>query len=196
MRRKFPLILICVLSVFLAACSGGEENYDETTLTVSKKGRVKETIVESFARDYYDLDELKSEFSDSVSNYNEAIGGEEIKLGDIELKNSMVYVDIDFTGPSDYESFVGETLFVGTVNDAYDDGYTMDVMLKGVEKGDIIDKVKLMSMRDKSIIILSEHVKVKTFKEIEYVSANVDVLGSKLARITSESDGLAYLVLK
>ena len=107
-----------------------------------------------------------------------------------------MFVDIDFTGPSDYESFVGETLFVGTVSDAYDDGYTMDVMLKGVEKGDIIDKVKLMGMRDKSIIILSEHVKVKTFRDIEYVSANVDVLGSKLARITSESDGLAYLVLK
>ncbi|MCR5591392.1 MAG: hypothetical protein K6F73_07630 [Lachnospiraceae bacterium] len=196
MKRKFLLSLICFLSVFLAACAADEENYDETTLSVSKKGRVSETIVESFDKDYYDINELKNEFVSSVADYNEAIGGEEIILKDIELKKSQVYVDIDFTGPSDYERFVGETLFVGTVSDAYDDGYTMDVMLKGVEKGDIIDKVKLMGMRDKSIIILSEHVKVKTFKDIEYVSANVDVLGSKLARITSESDGLAYLVLK
>ncbi len=188
--------IICASAVFLAACSGGEENYDETTLSVSKKGRVSETIVESFDRDYYDITELKNEFAGAVSDYNDSIGGEEIELKNIELKNSRVYVDIDFTGPSDYESFVGETLFVGTVNDAYDDGYTMDVMLKGVDRGDIIDKVRIMGMKDKNIIILSEHVKVRTFRDIDYVSANVDVLGSKLARITSESDGLAYIVLK
>ena len=182
--------------MILTACSGDEENYEETTIKVEKRGRVSENIVESFDKDYYDIEELKSEFSGAVSDYNETIGGEEIKLKKVELKDSKVYVNIDFNGPSDYERFVGEKLFVGTIDDAYDNGYSMDVTLKGVENGDRIGKVQIMGMKDKDIVILSEHVRINTFRDIAYVSANVDVIGSKSARVVNESDGLAYLILK
>lgn len=191
-------ILISLFIVFaLSACSEAkEEEYAETTLRVEKKGKVHETIVSSFTKDYYDLNELTGEFTKSVSDYNTSIGSEEIKLGDIKLKGSDVFVDLNFTGPSDYESFIGEKLFVGTIGEAYDNGYTMDVTLKGVENGDKISKVQIMGMPDKTIIILSEHVRVKTFRDIAYVSANVDVIGERDARVLSESDGLAYIVLE
>ena len=196
LKRGVLTIFISVLLMILAGCSGKEENYDETTISVEKRGKVTEHIIESFDKDYYDVEELKAEYMQSVADYNESIGGDEIKLKRLELKDSKVYVDIDFNGPSDYERFVGEKLFVGTVNDAYDNGYSMDVTLKGVEAGDKIGKVRIMGMSDKDIIILSEHVKIKTFKDIAYVSANVDVINNRQARVLSESDGLAYLILK
>ncbi len=186
--------------MFAMLCFSGcaDERYDfaETTISVEKKGKVKESIVESFDRDYYNLDELKNEFSSSVAAYNESIGGEEIKLKKIELKESQVYVDLEFTGPSDYENFIGEKLFVGTIGDAYDNGYTMDVVLKGVEKGDVIDKRKIMSMADSNIIIMSEHARIRTFSDIAYVSANIEIVDSDEARVLNESDGLAYLILE
>ena len=173
------LLKICILFVALVplcGCAKDEYDFAETTITVEKRGKVKESIVDQ---------------------YNESIGGDEIKLRKIELKkDSKVYVDLEFTGPSDYESFVGEKLFVGTVSDAYDNGYSMDVVLKGVDKGDKIDKLKIMSMSDRNIIIMSEHARIRTFKDIAYVSANVDVIGSNEARVLSESDGLAYLILE
>ncbi len=196
MKRVLLTFFISLLLLMLAGCSGGEEKFDETTISVEKRGKVSERIVESFDKDYYDVEELKAEYVQSVSDYNESIGGDEIKLKKLELKDSKVYVDIDFTGPSDYESFVGEKLFVGTINDAYDNGYSMDVTLKGVEDGDKIGKVRIMGMSDKDIIILSEHVRIRTFKDIAYVSANVDVINNREARVLSESDGLAYLILK
>lgn len=196
LKRLIFLILIPLSAMILIACSGGEENFEETTIKVEKRGRVSENIVESFDKDYYDIEELKNEFSGAVSDYNETIGGEEIKLKKVELKDSKVYVNIDFNGPSDYERFVGEKLFVGTIDDAYDNGYSMDVTLKGVENGDRIGKVQIMGMKDKDIVILSEHVRINTFRDIAYVSANVDVIGSKSARVVNESDGLAYLILK
>ena len=197
MKRKLLLILIMIsMMMLMPGCYDEEGNYAETTITVEKKGRVRESIVDTFDKDYYSIDELKAEFTDSVAEYNEAIGGEEIKLRKIELKESKVYVDLDFTGPSDYENFVGEKLFVGTIGDAYDNGYTMDVVLKGVEKGDKIDKIKIMGMSDRNIIIMSEHARIKTFKDIAYVSANVDVIDGDEARVLNESDGLAYLILK
>ncbi len=180
----------------LTGCSDEEKDYAETTITVEKKGRVRERIVDTFDKDYYNIEELKSEFFDSVSQYNETIGGEEIRLKNIEMKDSRVYVDLEFTGPSDYENFVGEKLFVGTIADAYDNGYTMDVVLKGVDKGDKIDKIKIMGMSDSSIVIMSEHARIRTFRDIAYVSANVDVIDGNEARVLNESDGLAYLILK
>jgi hypothetical protein len=114
----------------------------------------------------------------------------------LELNGNLLTVDLDFTGPSDYENFTGESLFVGSVGDAYDNGYSMDVTLKGVEKGDKIGKVQIMGLSDNSIIILSEHVRVRAFDDIAYVSANVDVIGDNEARVLSESDGLAYIILK
>ena len=198
MNRTFLKIFILFIALIpLCGCAKDEYDFAETTITVEKRGRVRESIVESFDKDYYDLDELTREFSTSVEDYNEAIGGQEIRLRGIELKkDSKIYVDLEFSGPSDYENFVGEKLFVGTVGDAYDNGYTMDVVLKGVEKGDKIDKLKIMSMADRNIIIMSEHARVRTFKDIAYVSANVDVIDSNEARVLSESDGLAYLILE
>lgn len=196
MNRKTAVILILAALLALGGCASDEENYEETTLTVQKRGKVTENIVESFSKDYYDIEELKGEFATAISDYNDSIGSEEIQLKKIELKNQKVYVDLVFTGPSDYESFVGETLFVGTLSDAYDNGYSLDVTLKGVEKGDKIGKIQLMGMMDKNIIILSEHVRINTFKDIAYVSANVDLIDSDSARVLSESDGLAYLILE
>lgn len=197
MKRRIIVIFILALAMLVpSGCGNDEEDYEDTTLTVGRKGRVTENIVESFDKDYYDINELTNEFTDSVAKYNESIGGDEIKLKRIELADSKVYVDLDFTGPSDYERFIGEKLFVGTISDAYDNGYTMDVVLKGTESGDKIGKVQIMGMKDKDIIILSEHVRIKTFRDIAYVSANVDVLDSKEARVLSESDGLAYIILK
>ncbi len=197
MKRRFIVIFILSFVMILpAGCAQGEEDYEETTLSVGRKGRVTENIVEPFDKEYYDINELSNEFNDSVAKYNESIGGDEIKLKKIELADSKVYVDLDFNGPSDYESFIGEKLFVGTISDAYDNGYTMDVVLKGTDNGDKISKVQIMGMKDRDIIILSEHVRIKTFRDIAYVSANVDVIDSRQARVLSESDGLAYLILK
>ena len=192
----FLLSIMLIMSVFCLAGCDKDEEFDETEIIIRKNGTITENIVESFDKDYYNLDELKTEFTNEIAEYNESIGSEEITLEKLEQEGGNVYATLDFTGPSDYENFIKEDMFVGSIGDAYDHGYTMDVSLKGVESGDIINKVAIMGKADSTIIILSEPVKVTTFKEIAYVSANVDVLGSNKARILSESGGLAYIVLK
>ena len=98
MKRKLLSILILIsMLILIPGCSDEEGNYAETTITVEKKGRVRESIVDTFDKDYYNIEELKAEFADSVEHYNEAIGGEEIKLRKIDLNESKVYVYIEFT---------------------------------------------------------------------------------------------------
>lgn len=197
-ENRIQLILTAVICAASFALSGCDKNdiFYESEIVVEKNGQLTENIVESFDKDYYNLDELKSEFDKEISEYNESIGSEEIKLKSFELEDGNVFVTLTFTGPSDYENFIKEDMFVGTIDDAYDNGYSMDVSLKGVEKGDIISKVQIMGMKDKEIIILSEPVKVHTYKDVAYVSANVEVTGKKEVRVLQESGGLAYIVLK
>lgn len=195
-RIVFSLVgLIAAFALVLSGCNS-EEEYYETEIVIDKYGQITENIVETFDKDYYNADELQQEFVNAISEYNNSYGSEEIKLKSFEVADGCVFVTLNFTGPSDYENFTNEEMFVGSINDAYDNGYTMDVSLKGIENGDIIGKVQVMGMKDRDIIILSEPVKVKTYKDIAYVSANVDPVGKREARILGESGGLAYIVLK
>lgn len=195
-KKLYYIIVSAVLLSLLIGCKSSKDNYNETTLEIGKKGHIRENIVESFGKEYYSLDELSAEFENEIEQYNDVIGGQEIKLDRIELKGDELFATVEFNGPSDYESFVGEELFVGSISDAYDNGYSMNVALKGVKEGKVIGKVQIMGMKDKNIIILSEPVRVKCFDDIAYVSANVDVINRNEARILSESGGLAYIVLK
>lgn len=190
------LVLTCSL---LAGCGESqadiETDYKETTIRIDKKGSVSETIIEPFDKDYYDIDELKEEFLQDINEYNSSKTDETVKLKSIKLENGNVNVQVEFASTEDYKNLVKEDLYYGTINDAYDSGYKMDIAMKGTKEGNKIGKVEIMGMKDKEIVILSEHVKVSVPRNIEYVTANVEVLSEKEARVVSESGGLAYLVL-
>jgi len=201
-KKLFSLLcILIVIASFAMGCGNdgtlSEDSYDETTISIDKKGRVKEQVVESFNKDYYDINELQSEINSAINDCNSQNGAESsITLKNVKQENGNVYVTLQFTDTHAYESLQNETLFYGTINEAYDKGHSMDVTLKGVQNGDKISKVQIMGMSDKHIVILSEPVKLKTGIPIEYVSANVDVLSKNEVRILSESGGLAYVVLE
>lgn len=180
-------------------CGGDSKSdgqYDETTLSIDKKGRVSETIVESFDKDYYDVAELTSEFDKLIDDYNSEHEGKPVTHKEIKLENGKVFVPLEFASVSDYVGLLNEDLFYGTISDAYDCGYKMDVTMKGVKEGNKIGKVEIMGMKDKQIVILGGRVRLKLSVPIAYVSASVEVLSDKEVRTTSETGGLAYIILE
>jgi len=201
-NRKLTIIslLILIIVFSLTACekAADDESYDETTITVDKKGQISETIVEAFNKDYYSTDELTTEFNAVIQKYNaQADDNDAAVLKEIKEENGNVYVKLDFKNHEAYEAVQNETFFYGTIGQAYDSGYNMDVTLKGLEAGDKIEKVQIMGMSDKHIVIFSESAKIKLYSPILYVSANVDVVSDKVARSSSESgSGLCYIILE
>jgi len=210
LRKSFiyNFVLILIASMGMAGCNSVTDaddtaasvsaiiDEDETTISIDKKGKIEEIIVENFDKSYYDINELETEFSDLIEDYNSSSTDGKVTLKKIKLENNKVYVSLDFDSMEDYKGLLNEDLFCGTIKEAYDTGYKMDVTLKGVENGDKIGKVQIMGMQDKQIVILSELVKLSLCKNIAYVSANVEVLSAKEARVLSESGGLAYIILE
>lgn len=198
LKKKIVAVAFIVLMIFvMAGCEKKEESFEESIIRIDKKGKINESIVESFNKDYYDANELSMVFNAAIDSYNATIGSEASRLESLKVENGKVYASLSYDDCNAYEGVQGSTLFVGTISDAVEAGYSMDVTLKGTEAGDKISRVQIMGMKDKHIIILDEAVKVRVYEPIAYVSANVEVVSEKEARVTSEyGAGLAYIVLK
>lgn len=206
-KLRTYIILILCLGFTLIGCDKielptdktedlSEANYEETVIAIDKKSRVSLQIVESFARDYYNAEELKSDFQNAINEVN-AKNEDNCKaaLRSIRSEKGKVYVNLEFSSPKAYEDLQNQSLFVGTIKEAADNGYTMGVKLKNVTSGNLIGKVEIMGMLDRHIVILNEPVRVKLYRPIEYVSANVDVINENEVRVLSEAGGLAYIIL-
>ena len=196
MKKYSGLALLAAMLIMLSSCGSEKIVFNEPTVKVSKKGAISQTIVEKFDKDYYDADELKDEFNSAIDDFKKESNEGEITLSDLYTDNGEVFVSLEYSSSEAAKAFNNEDIFYGTVNDAYDNGYTLDVNLKGVEDGTLIGKSELMEMDKNHIFIVSSAGIVYTPYKVMFVSAGVEVLGDKEVRVSSDSDGLAYIVMK
>lgn len=198
MKKLIYLLLIFSLAGLAVGCGNKkDEEYFETTLSFEKDGKISDVIVESFSEEYYSEDGLKAYFQEKISEYNSTnIGNENVVLKDLKVENGRATASMEFDSSDAYTAFYGTPVFYGTVSDAYDKGYISETVLKKVGSSETISKVDLMKMRDATIIVVNEVVAVNSPKKIDYVSANVEVIEDKKARVSSDSTGTAYLLLK
>lgn len=200
MKKLIHTVLYVFLSasLFLIGCGKkAEDDYFETTLKFEKNGKITDVIVESFSEDYYSEDGLKAFFQEKISDYTSSnIGKGTVKLNELSVENGKAKATLEFDDSEAYNTFYGMVSFYGTVSDAYDKGYITETVLKKVGSSDTISKIDLMKMSDSDIIVVNEVVRIESPKKIEYASANVEVLDEKTARVSSDSTGFAYLVLK
>lgn len=193
--KKSYLILFAVLLFSLSGCSEKKEQFNETSVVLSKNGGITNVIVESFAEDYYTEDGLRTFFTEKIREYDTNPDDElGISLGEIKVENGTAKATIEFSDYKVYSGFYNTDFFYGTVNDAYDSGYTLDTTLKALNSNDTISKADIMKKSNDTIIIVSEPVLVSSPKKIIYASANVEIIDEKHVRISSDSTGLAYLL--
>ena len=189
--------MLCIAcALMFCACKEESITFAEPTIEVSKKGAISQTIVESFDKEYYNVNELRSEIESAISDFESNGHKDEVKLTDVHTNEGKVFVSFSFASSEVDSAFQDDEIYYGTINDAYDNGYSLDVTLKSVNDDTKIGKAEIMDMKKNHILIVSSHGIVKTEYKIQYVSANVEVIDEKTVRISSDSDGLAYIVMK
>lgn len=197
MKKWIVLMISICSSILICGCGSQNADINETTLIVNKNGKVTDAIVESFDTAYYNADELRSMIDEELDEYRKLSGSKEnAVLSDFEVVQGVARVLIEFASPEDYASFNGVSFFYGTISEAYEAGYDLDVTLKGSAGQEIIGKTELMDMGKNHIIIVSEPIRIQTYGKILFSTANVDLLEEKAARISAESEGLAYIIIK
>ena len=199
--KKFISVLLCILLIVVFSGCGDEnqavEDYYETTVSFGKDGTITEVIVESFDKPYYTEDGLKAFFQEKIKDFNSTnIGNGTVELKSLTVESGNAKATLFFDSDDTYKTFSGNSIFYGTISEAYDKGYITETVLKAYGTDGTITKNDLMKMNKSSIIVVSEVIRVSCPQKIAYTSANVEVIDDRMVRVSSDSTGLAYIVLK
>ena len=194
MRRL--VLLLLAAAMLLAGCGGNKSTEDVTSLEFKKNGEVVHTIVEDFSASYYSLEELESQVQAQVDEYNTNAGSQRIRVDSAEVTDSVITMVMTFEGAEDYSSFYRQALFCGTVKDAFNAGYDLDVQLASAQaEGASIGRQDILEMGERHIAVVREPIVVKTYADILYASGSVEVTGNREATVT-DSQELSYIIFR
>ena len=196
------LILAALAFAFRAVTKAlGPEDYSVSTAEFLENGSIRITSVESFEEEYYDSDELEQEIDEAVSSYNKANGANSVKQGAFSAADGEAKVVLTYRDAKDYEAFNGVPLFIGTVQEAQDQGYDFESIMSAVCQEDssrILNQETLAQLSAHEVIVLMEQLDVVLSKEILYATPNLGVTdGLHAAAIdTISTDSPAIIILK
>ncbi|MCR4923502.1 MAG: hypothetical protein K5931_05780 [Lachnospiraceae bacterium] len=190
------LILLLFSLSFLTACSTNKD-FNETTISINKKGNIESYIYESFDKGYYNVGELQSVLDDEIAAYNEKTGEKDrVKLKSLSVEDQVAKAVFIYKSYEDYSSFNNVDFFYGTIEEAKKAGYSISAAMKSIEDGSSISGEEALAMTDKMVIVISEPVLVESSSDIGYVTANVENLDKRHVRMSSDSSGRAYIILE
>ena len=207
MKKLRTAGILTALAIGLTACGTDEDAQQEAvnSLTLVRNGSVENTIIESFDKEYYDLDGLNAMIEDSIVQYQKQNPTAEITLVQSELTGDQVQVTMKYDSSSSYMGYNSETLFVGTVQEAYAQGYDLNVTLKDVQDETVtISRQELLGMGERHIAILElpasgddtvSRMRLKCYGDILYTGDGVTLVSKKTADI-EQTQGVSVVVFK
>ena len=187
-------VILTVISVTsLTGCGG--DNRKETNLSISKDGKITNTIYEAFDKDYYDIDELSDMANREISYYNSEYDSPKIAISDVGLieDKAIGRIVMIFETSSDYSHFNQANLFYGTVQEALDKGFELSGSL--VDKNGKVFDLEKEDYLNKHIVITGEKTVIYTPYNIEYMTSGVELLDKKEADLTNVTTDLVQILL-
>lgn len=184
-RRMIAGLLFGV--AILTGCGGGAkvpDTVESSSLIIEKDGQITAHVVDTFDKDYYDLDGLKDMAEEDLKNFNDAQSSDAaVTLERVEMvpESSDVVVTYRFPGTDAYGKFTGSNLYFGTIGEAADAGYDFDginQMLFSVtgDKSMVSSDLLKSGMDKKHVILLEEGTRVYCPYKVALISENADVM--------------------
>lgn len=211
--------IFAALLLSLCGCGGGgsrgadapaetkAEDTGSNIVTVKKDGVIVSTLEEAFAGEYFDEETLKQFVLREAADYNAEAGDDRVAVKKLAVKKERASLTLEYRTAEDYAGFNRYPFFYGTVAEAYEAGYDMDVTFaeaggKPGEDGESpsIGKSELLTMGSRRIIIAQvpkgENLTVKTGGKILYING-AELVKKNVASAGSDTDAItAYIVFK
>lgn len=201
-KKKILSLLLACIGLCIAALTGCNsipeiDKVEESTLYISKEGSITAFLVDTFEKSYYDQNELEAMIQEEIKEY-----GQSVKLSRISSKSMIdtgidgIIVQMEYADGISYTGFNGKKLFYGTIAEAYEAGYKINVIVKDMsDASKVISESEIKAMSDKHILIVEENIKVSVPSKILYVSGGVSVLKNTEAVVNHET-GYSYIIMK
>ena len=176
MKRWFSVICILMITVLTVGCGKNSFEPSVSSIYVHKDGRITEAIVESFIQDYYSFDEFQIH-----GQKKEVVAYDNVSIKSLELKDSTVYLLLDFADAETYSKYSEVYCFQGTVGEALSAGLPFAMDFKD-EQYEEYSTSEVTEKTSNPVLVLKSECFVQTEQPIKYVSNNVEILGSHIGR--------------
>lgn len=175
--KKVILCIFVLLFLFgMTGCSQKEikitaEDISENTLLVKGNGAIQMAIVEEFDKPYYNYSELEEFVKKEVTAYNDKVGGKEITIDEILLRDNKAIMLLSFSGMAHYSAFQN-------VAAAFFSANTENVTLElpdqyvSAKSGSKVDRVTAMKDGKSKVLVVYEPYKIMVDGKIKYYSGN------------------------
>ena len=178
MKKFYGFALSMVLGVGLLTGCGSAYDADESTIYLLNKGKLVVTSVEDFDTTEYNESELKTYVDEMVADYCDSNGKDAVKLKKLKISDEKATMIMEYASLDDYLAFDGEPIFIGTVAEAQEAGYTFegDFGAWSKEGVSLCGADEFWGSSSLKVLILNKPVDVSLKGKIAYVSmSNVTV---------------------
>ena len=203
--KKFMMVgILAALTLSISACAKEEVQVEEklmNSLSILEDGSIESVIVEDFSESYYNVDDLTKMILDTISVYQKEDPDSSIVLETCELVEQQVKVVMKYNSAEAYSGYNSEDLFVGTVQEAYGEGYDLNMTLTGTDKEAAkIGRQELLGMGENHIMILENTMdegtlRVNCYDTILYTGDGVSPIEKKRADV-APTQGFSVIVFK
>lgn len=186
------MMTVCAIgsALWMTGCSASFEP-SITSLYISKDGKITQAIVESFEKEHYSLSELESMVNKELSTYNNRYGEEKIVLNRLEEEDQTLYLLLDYEDAEVYRSHSEEYCFIGTVDEALDEGHSFNMYFKDADYGEISAAAATENKKN-HVVVLKEEGVVQLQKPVKYVSNNVEIISDHMVHVMPIEDSAEY----
>jgi len=183
MKRIAFLSVMVLMVVSFAGCKKGNvsiktSQIETNTMLIKSDGTVQAAVVESFDKDYYDLEELKTFINERVAQFNKNAGKENaVVLDSLEKKKGNAVMVLQYDNMEDYAKF-NETDAQYLTSITQDTLSQIPDMLKTPDGEKTISKEELLTMKNVKVVILNEEYHLILPENIQYYTGG-DLTGKK-----------------
>lgn len=193
MRNWTKIFMIMAVACVLAGC-GGETVPDRNTVSIQKDGTIRQTIVDQFEQEYYNIEELETLAQEKI---NRSGSGGKIVCESVKADGENIIVEMTYQTDNDYTDFNNRELFSGTVSEASAQGYIMTNLVG--QDGTAVSEEEVSSVGENHIVIIQtkagETLDVNVYGKIVYTSENITLSNKSGAMIDAgENDMVSYVV--
>ena len=177
------------------------ETVENTSLVVEKDGKVTSYLVNTFDKDFYNLDGLTQMVEEEAEEFNathtEATENPmNVKTVQMLEEGDTVQVVQEFADTESYADYNEQELFYGTRVEALAEGISVDLGLVSAADGTPAEEQKLNKALDKNhMIITNASAYIYCPYPVLYLSEGV-VMGEDGYVDASQSDGVVTILMK
>lgn len=167
------LVLVIALVVFvLESCGTDYTKADTNTVYVLKNGRIISKDVESFNVKTYSKDKMESYIKEAIDTYNDENDRGSLKQRALKVEKDVATLVLEYADTKVYEDVNGVELFVGTIEDAAEEGYAFDCEFAQIKEGRAYAATVDEFAKDESykVVIIRSNTKVVVPGTICFVS--------------------------